>query len=101
MGTITVSVAGKRVANRCDTASFVAQLRPQSKVTICLTKIPSCTHHGSFRPSCWRMASICSGVALRPPRISAGSPPKNLNSTNTSSTTPASVGIICHRRRIR
>ena len=46
-------------------------------------------------------ASICSGVALRPPRISAGSPPKYLKSTNTSSTTPISVGIICQRRRMR
>ncbi len=43
IGTITVSVAGMRVMNRLLTASFVAQLRPQSKVTICLRKMPNCT----------------------------------------------------------
>ena len=36
IGIITVSVAGSRVANRLATDSLVAQLRPQSKVTICL-----------------------------------------------------------------
>jgi hypothetical protein len=45
------------------------------------------------------MAAICSGVAFRPPRISAGSPPKYLKRKNTSSTAPSSVGTICHRRR--
>ena len=44
IGIITVSVAGSRVANMCATDSLVAQLRPQSKVTICFRKIPSCTH---------------------------------------------------------
>ena len=33
MGSITVKVAGSREANRLLTASLVAQLRPQSKVT--------------------------------------------------------------------
>ena len=36
IGTITVSVAGRRVAKSCATDSLVAQLLPQSKVTICL-----------------------------------------------------------------
>ena len=48
-----------------------------------------------------QIAAICSGVAFRPPRISAGSLPKYLNKKNTSSTTPRSVGTICHRRRKR
>ena len=42
-----------------------------------------------------------SGVAFSPARISAGSSPTSLNSAKTNSTTPISVGIICHRRRIR
>jgi hypothetical protein len=33
IGSITVSVAGRRVAKMLLTASFVAQLLPQSKVT--------------------------------------------------------------------
>ena len=101
MGIITVSVAGRRVAKRLLTASLVAQLLPQSKVTICLTKIHSWYQTGSSRPRVWRMALIWSALAFRPPSTSAGSPPKYLKRKNTSSTTPASVGIICHRRRIR
>ena len=101
IGIITVSVAGSRVAKRLLTASLVAQLLPQSKVTICLTNSHSWYQTGSSRPSVWRMALICSGLAFRPPSTSAGSPPKYLNRKNTSSTTPRSVGIICHRRRMR
>ena len=99
MGIITVNVAGNRVAKMLLIASPVAQLLPQLKVKIDLTKIHSCTYQGSFKPSCWRMAWICSGVASKPPRISAGSPPKNLNRKNTNRMTPASVGTICHSLR--
>ena len=101
MGTITVSVAGRRLLKSSATGSPVAQLLPQSKVAICFRYRPNCTHQGSLRPSCWRMASTCSAVALRPPRISAGSPPKPLKSRKTSSTTPNRVGTICQSRRIR
>ena len=51
MGTITVSVAGRRVRKMLAIASPVAQLLPQLKVKIDFTKIQSCTYHGSFRPS--------------------------------------------------
>jgi hypothetical protein len=80
---------------------LVIQLWPKSNVRICLTKIQSCTHHGWSRPSCWRIDSICCLSEICPARISAGSPPKNLNRKKISRTTPASVGIICHRRRTR
>ena len=49
---VPFSVAGSRVANRWLTASLVAQLLPQSKVTICFRKIPNWVQSGSFRPSC-------------------------------------------------
>ena len=42
-GTSTVSDGPSRVARMFDTRSFVLQLAPKSAVTICLTKIPSCT----------------------------------------------------------
>ena len=45
------------------------------------------------------IAATCAAVACRPPRISAGSPPKPLKSRKTSSTTPNSVGIIRSTRR--
>ncbi len=80
-------------------ASPVAQLLPQLNVKIDFTKIQSWTYQGSLRPSCCRIAWICSGVASSPPRISAGSPPKNLNRKKTNRMTPASVGIICHSLR--
>src|SRR5512137_430752 len=99
IGSITVSVAGRRVAKMLLIASPVAQLLPQLKVKIAFTKIHSCTYQGSLSPSCWRIAWICSGVASRPPRISAGSPPKNLNRKKTKRMTPANVGIICHSLR--
>src|SRR6218665_3979109 len=101
MGTVTVSVAGMRLTNSFATDSLVAQLLPQSKVTICLMKIHSCSQTGLFRPSCSRIASIDSGLALRAPRITAGSLPKYLKRKKTSSTTPSRVGIICHRRLMR
>ena len=101
IGIITVSVAGRRVANRCATDSLVAQLRPQSKVTICFRKMPNWVQSGSFRPSCWRTASTWAALAFWPARISAGSPPKPLKSRKTSRTTPNIVGTICQMRRIR
>jgi hypothetical protein len=99
IGIITVNVAGRRVRKMLLIASPVAQLLPQLKVKMDLMKIHSWTYHGSFKPSCCLMASICSGVASKPPRISAGSPPKNLNRKNTNRMTPASVGTICHSLR--
>ena len=52
------------------------------------------------------MASICSGVAFRPPRISAGSPPKYLKRKKTSRTTPSrsgssATGAVSGRRPCR
>ena len=43
MGSMTVSVAGSRVANRLLTVSLVAQLLPKSKVAIAFTKIQNCS----------------------------------------------------------
>ena len=99
IGSMTVSVLGTRSLKMLTTASLVAQLLPQLKVKICFTKIHSCTHTGSLSPNWVRIAWIWSGVASRPPRISAGSPPKKWNRKNTSRITPASVGTICQSLR--
>ena len=99
IGTITVSVAGRRVRKMFATDSPVAQLLPQLNVKIDFTNIHNWTYQGSFRPSWVRMASICSGVASSPPRISAGSPPNHLKRKKTKRMTPIRVGIICHSLR--
>jgi len=101
IGTITVSVAGRRETKMLDTGSRVIQLWPKSKLKTCFRKTPSCTHQGWSSPSWLRIASICCLSATWPARTSAGSPPKNLNRKNTSRITPPSVGSICQIRRTR
>src|SRR3989449_10135958 len=95
MGIMMVSVAGSGVAKRFETASLVAQLLPQSNVTPCRRNSQNCSQTGRSRPSCERMAATGCGVANKPARIPAGSPPNHLKRKNTSSMTPNSVGTIC------
>src|SRR5688572_11622 len=45
------------------------------------------------------MLSICSWLLILPASTYAGSPPTQLNSTKTRSTTPSSVGTICQSLR--
>jgi hypothetical protein len=96
-----VSVGPSRLRMTSETSWFVDQLRPKSKVKTCCTKIQSCTHQGWSMPSWRRMFSICAGSGTFPARISAGSPPTQLNSTKTSAMTPARVGTICQSRLAR
>jgi hypothetical protein len=63
--------------------------------------MPSCTQYGWSTPRLRRMFSICSALAILPARRYAGSPPTQLKRKNTSSTTPSSVGMNCHSRRMR
>jgi hypothetical protein len=87
------------VAKISETRSLVDQLAPKSTLRICLTKIQSCTHQGSSTPSWRRMLAIVSGLEILPASRYAGSPPIQLKRMKTSSTTPASVGMNCQRRR--
>jgi hypothetical protein len=98
-GTRTVSEGPSRLAMICATGSPVLQALPKSKLRICLTKIPSCTHQGWSMPSWARMLAIAASSAILPASRYAGSPPTQLNSRNTSTITPAMVGSICHSRR--
>src|SRR5256885_745876 len=99
-GISNVSDGPSRVAMMCDTASLVLQLAPKSAVTTCWMKIHSCTYHAWSTPSCLRMLAICSALEILPASTYAGSPPTQLNRTNTSTITPSIVGIICQSRRM-
>jgi hypothetical protein len=102
MGTITVSVAGMRVANRLLTASLVAQLLAPVEGDDLLEEDAELHVGRLVQPELLADGGdlLGRGVLAGQDR-SAGSLPKKWNSRNTSSTTPTRVGTICHRRRIR
>ena len=99
IGTMMVSVAGRRVEKMSEIASLVVQLLPQLKVKTCCTKTHSCSSTDLSRPSWARSDASRSGEAFMPAMISTGSPPKNLNRKKISKITPSRVGSICQMRR--
>lgn len=56
---------------------------------------------GLFHPCAASNSSSDAAPAFCPSTIAAGDPPTTWNSTNVTSTTPATVGMACKRRRKR
>ena len=69
------------------------------KVAVCAVGVASVEEIDTLNIYWARMLAIAASSAILPASRYDGSPPTQLNSTKTSTMTPAIVGSICHSRR--
>src|SRR3954453_6543015 len=83
------------------TGRFGISETPKSPCSSLFIQVKNCSYSGSFRPSEARIRSNCSGVALSPARMAAGSPGVSRSSRNTNSATTPITGMAASTRRTR